>query len=189
MPGLRRLITVCPVIDGPRNYTLFGYILIINNIFTDPMHRTPIQDHYTDDVSRCYGCGRLNEHGLQIKTVWDGTQSVTEFRPKEYHTAIPGYVYGGLIASLIDCHGTGTAAAAMAEKRKLDFEKTKAPRFVTASLHVNYRKPTPITETLRLIGTVTELTDRKVVVAVRLFSGESECADGTVVSVELPSGI
>lgn len=71
-----------------------------------------IQDYYPDDVAHCYGCGRLNESGHQIKSIWDGDETISKFKPKEYHTAIPGYVYGGLIASLIDCHGTGTAALA-----------------------------------------------------------------------------
>jgi acyl-coenzyme A thioesterase PaaI-like protein len=150
------------------------------------MTKIVIQDFYTDDVSMCYGCGRLNEQGLQIKTVWDGIKSVTDFYPKDYHTALPGYVYGGLIASLIDCHGTGTAAAAMADKRKLDLTISKAPRFVTASLQVNYRKPIPITEKIRIIGSVMEISDRKVVVEVHLFAGNIECADGIVIGVELP---
>ena len=47
--------------------------------------------------------------GLQIKSYWDGDETVTRFTPRPQHTAIPGYVYGGLIASLIDCHSTGTA--------------------------------------------------------------------------------
>ena len=54
----------------------------------------------------------MNEKGLQIKSYWDGDETVCTFTPRSYHTAVPGYVYGGLIASLIDCHITGTAAAA-----------------------------------------------------------------------------
>ena len=69
------------------------------------------QDHYPDNVAHCYGCGSKNEHGHQIKTVWDGDETVTRFQPEPYHTSVPGYAYGGLIASLIDCHSTGTAAA------------------------------------------------------------------------------
>lgn len=75
------------------------------------------QDYYPDELSHCYGCGRLNEHGLQIKSAWDGEETVAYFTPRPYHTAIPGYVYGGLLASLIDCHGTGTASAAATEPR------------------------------------------------------------------------
>ena len=75
------------------------------------------QDFYPENVAHCYGCGRLNGHGHQIKTYWEGDESVTRFRPQPYHTAIPGFVYGGLLASLIDCHGTGTAAAAISTAR------------------------------------------------------------------------
>ena len=80
------------------------------------------QEYYPDSLSHCYGCGRLNDHGLQIKSYWDGEETVCRFRPREYHTAIPGFVYGGLIASLIDCHSTGTASAAAyrAEGRSMD---------------------------------------------------------------------
>lgn len=68
------------------------------------------QDSYPDELSHC--CGRLNEHGLQLKSHWDGDETVAVFHPRPYHTAIPGVVYGGLIASVIDCHGTGSASAA-----------------------------------------------------------------------------
>ena len=67
------------------------------------MNKKAFQDYYPDEVSHCYGCGRLNEHGLQLKSYWDGNDTVAIFLPKPYHIAIPGYVYGGLIASLI--HG------------------------------------------------------------------------------------
>ena len=71
------------------------------------------QDYYPENLSHCYGCGAKNEHGHRIKTFWEGEETVTHFTPEAYHTAIPGFTYGGLLASLIDCHGTGTAAAAM----------------------------------------------------------------------------
>ncbi len=76
------------------------------------MREKAFQDYYPDQLSHCYGCGRLNERGLHIQSYWDGEESVCRFRPEAYYTAIPGYVYGGLIASLIDCHCTGTASAA-----------------------------------------------------------------------------
>ena len=144
------------------------------------------QDYYPDNVAQCYGCGRLNEHGLQIKSYWDGDETVCHFRPRPYHTAIPGYVYGGLIASLIDCHATGTAAAAMyrAEGRAMDTEPPL--RFVTASLHVDYLRPTPIDAELELRGQVKELRGRKVIVAVTLAARGEVCARGEVVCVRMP---
>jgi len=145
-----------------------------------------VQDYYPDDLSHCYGCGRLNEHGLHIQTYWDGDETVCTFHPKPYHTAIPGYVYGGLIASLIDCHGTGTAAAAAyrAEGRPMDTEPPL--RYVTASLHVDFLRPTPLGVPLEVRATVKEIKGRKVVVEETLSAGGEVCARGEVVAVRMP---
>ena len=144
------------------------------------------QDFYPDNLSYCYGCGRLNEHGMQIKTHWQGEESVTYYQPRPYHTAVPGYVYGGLIASLIDCHSTGTAAAAAyrAEGREMDTEPHF--RFLTASLHVDYLRPTPLGVLLEVRGRVKEIKGRKVVVESSLYANGQECARGEVIAVQAP---
>ena len=150
------------------------------------MNEKAFQDYYPEDLSHCYGCGRLNDHGHQIKSYWDGEESVCTFHPEPFHTAIPGFVYGGLIASLIDCHGTGTAAAAgyRADGRAMDTEPPL--RYLTASLHVDYLRPTPLGEALELRGTVKEVKGRKVVVGVILSAGGEVCARGEVVAVQMP---
>jgi acyl-coenzyme A thioesterase PaaI-like protein len=144
------------------------------------------QDYYSDATSYCYGCGRLNEHGLQIKSYWEGEEAVCRFEPRPYHTAIPGYVYGGLIASLIDCHSTGTAAAAAyrAEERPLDSDPPL--RYVTASLHVDYLRPTPIDAVLTIRAQVKEIKGRKTTVTCSLSANDVECARGEVVVVRMP---
>jgi acyl-coenzyme A thioesterase PaaI-like protein len=144
------------------------------------------QEYYSDDVSHCYGCGRLNPAGLHIKSYWDGDHSVCRFEPKPFHTAIPGYVYGGLIASLIDCHATGTAAAAAYREQGRPMGTKPSIRYVTASLHVNYLHPTPIDTVLELRGTVKEIKGRKVMVGVDLIAGGKTCAQGEVVAVQMP---
>jgi len=144
------------------------------------------QDYYSDQTSHCYGCGRLNDQGLQIKSYWDGEESVCVFQPHPEHTAIPGYVYGGLIASVIDCHGTGTAAAAAyrAEDRNMDTQPEL--RFVTGSLHVDYLRPTPIDSPMELRGTVKEIKGKKIVVSITLSSKGEICAKGEVVAIRMP---
>ena len=151
---------------------------------TDPAKA--FQDYYPENVAHCYGCGRLNADGLQIRTFWDGDESVTRFVPRPYHTAIPGFVYGGLLASLVDCHGTGTAAAASyrAEGRAMDSEPPF--RYVTASLHVDYLKPTPMNVELELRGRVSEIKGRKVVVEVTLLAAGVATVKGEVVAVQMP---
>jgi acyl-coenzyme A thioesterase PaaI-like protein len=168
---------------------------------TDPTPRA-VQDQYPDDVAHCYGCGHLNEHGHQIKTWIEGEETVARFTPKPYHTALEGYVYGGLVASLIDCHGTGTAAASGAARQAADDPQNaplldptvldgarEMPRYVTGRLEVNYRKPTPLGPVLELRGRVRERKGRKVVVDITLAAEGVVTADGVVLAVELPAGL
>ncbi len=144
------------------------------------------QNFYPENQSYCYGCGRLNTDGLHIQTRWDGEESLSVFTPRPYHIALPGYVYGGLIASLIDCHGTGTAAAASyrAEGRAMN---TLPPfRFVTASLKVDFLKPTPLGIPLVIRGRVMEIKGRKVTMAMTVTADEVLCARGEVIAVRIP---
>lgn len=152
----------------------------------DSVTQKAFQDYYPDQLSYCYGCGRLNEHGLQIKSYWDGDETVCIFQPRPYHIAVPGYVYGGLIASLIDCHGTGTAAAAAYRAEGRDMDSELPHRYLTASLHVDYLKPTPLGVPLEVRGQVREVKGRKVVVAATLSANGEVTARGEVVAVQVP---
>lgn len=144
------------------------------------------QNHYPDNVAHCYGCGSRNEHGYRIKTVWDGDETVTRFRPEPFHTSVPGFAYGGLIASLIDCHSTSTAAAAMYRQAGRDMDSLPAFRFVTGSLHVDFLKPTPVDVELLIRGRVKEVKGRKVIVETTVYAGEIATARGEVVAVQMP---
>lgn len=145
-----------------------------------------IQDLYSEDYSHCYGCGRLNINGLKIKSYWNGDECICKFTPKPYHTAIPGYVYGGLIASIIDCHATGTAAAVTYLNKKNKKQNDPLPRFLTASLHIDYINPTPMGVTLEVRAKPIEIKGRKVVVNAELFAEDKLCAQGKVVTILIP---
>ncbi len=147
----------------------------------------PFQDYYPDHLAYCYGCGRLNEHGHHLQSYWDGDETVAWFTPAPYHIAIPGYVYGGLIASLIDCHGTGSAAAYAYRAAGREMDDAGPPfRFLTASLHVDYLKPTPLGVELELRGRAVEIKERKVIIEIDLLAQDELCARGRVVAVQAP---
>ena len=147
------------------------------------------QDCYPDELSHCYGCGHLNDHGLQLKSFWDGEESVAHFTPQPYHTAVPGYVYGGLLASLLDCHGTGTAAAAAYRAAGRPMGSAPPLRYVTGALRVDYLRPTPLGAALEVRGRVKELKGRKVVVEAWIVAGGTVCVRGEVVAVQLPEAM
>lgn len=144
-----------------------------------------IQDRYPDAYSHCYGCGRLNESGLRLKSYVRGDEVVADFVPASHHIAIPGFVYGGLVASLIDCHGMATAAAAY-EHATGGADDGRVRRFVTASLHVDYLRPTPLGVPLRIRGRAKQIGDRKVTVEVTVSAGGEPSVRGEVVAVRLP---
>jgi acyl-coenzyme A thioesterase PaaI-like protein len=148
--------------------------------------RPAVQDHYPDDVAHCYGCGRLNPHGLQLKSRREGDDLVARFVPRPEHTAIPGFVYGGLLASLIDCHAMGTAAAAAERAQGREIGEGPAPRFVTASLKVDYLAPTPLGPELEVRARAVELGVKKVVVRATVSAAGAVTARGEVVAVRMP---
>jgi len=153
------------------------------------MNQRAFQDLYAEELCHCYGCGRLNEHGLQIKSHWDGDEAVAVFEPKAYHKGISGYVYGGLIASLIDCHCIAAASAAKHRAENGDQIPESLPRFVTAALHVDYLQPTPLGVPLEIRARAEEIKGRKVVVAARLLAKGEICAKGQVVAVQIPESM
>ena len=145
-----------------------------------------IQDFYPDAFAVCYGCGRLNAHGHHVRSVQEGDESVARFTPRPEHTGVAGFVYGGLIASLVDCHAIGAAAAAAERAEGREVGEAPAPRFVTAALHVDYVAPTPHGPPLELRARVVERGARKAVVEVTVTAAGGTTATGRVVAVRIP---
>jgi len=150
------------------------------------MQERAFQDYYPDGWSHCYGCGRLNPDGHQIKSYWDGEDTICTFTPRPEHIAIPGYVYGGLIASLIDCHSTGTASAAAYKAAGRPMDSLPPLRFLTAALKVDYLRPTPLGVPLLIRGRIKEIKGRKVIVETTLSAEGEVCARGEVIAVQVP---
>jgi acyl-coenzyme A thioesterase PaaI-like protein len=148
-----------------------------------------VQDFYPDDFAHCYGCGRLNAQGLHVRSWWEGDETVARFTPRPEHIAMPGFVYGGLIASLIDCHAMGTAAAAAERAAGRAIGDAPSPRFVTASLKVNYLKPTPLGPELEIRARVVERSDRKAIIAATVSAAGAITARAEVVAVPRPEAM
>lgn len=144
------------------------------------------QDYYPDNYSHCYGCGRLNKDGYHIKSYWDGDQSVCHFDPRHYHTGgFPDYLYGGLIASLVDCHSAATAAAARCRADGHELGRQPLSRYVTASLKVDYIKPTPV-KRVTLRSNVVEIKARKIIIETSVLAADIIRAKGEAIMVRIP---
>lgn len=142
------------------------------------------QDYW--DMNRCWGCGSGNEHGLHLKSFWDGDDSLSVFLPSRDHKAGPDdYLNGGIIATIIDCHSicTAIADAYRGEKRELNSEPFIW--YVTASMKLDYHKPTPIARSVTLRAGVEKREGKKTLVSCGLYSDDVECARGEVLAVRV----
>ena len=127
----------------------------------------------------CFGCGSLNDKGLQIKSHVEGEEVVCRWQPPPHHIGHPGIVYGGTIASIIDCHSMWTASAQSGQL------ESGGPTVVTARLAVNYLKPAKIDLPLELRARVTDKSERRFNVACRVLQDGVEVANAEVVAVRV----
>ena len=161
------------------------------------MNEQAFQDCYPEELSHCYGCGKNNLDGHQLKSFWQhldkenllASTTIAHHMPSDIYTAIPGFVYGGMIASLIDCHGTGSASAMAYLAQAREMSSLPALRFVTGALNVSYLAPTPQGVELELIGRFSEVKDRKIIVEITLSANEIICAKGQVIAVLMPDSM
>lgn len=150
------------------------------------MEPLAFQDKINDN--RCWGCGSINEHGLQIKSSWEGDESVCTFQPLPYHMAGPRHILnGGIIATIMDCHCVCTAIAAAYRAEGREIGTAPSIWCATASLHITYLRPTPIDEPVVLRARITEMKGKKTVLTCSLFSKGEERARGEVVAVRVPA--
>ncbi|MCK5880049.1 MAG: PaaI family thioesterase [Holophagae bacterium] len=127
----------------------------------------------------CFGCGADNTHGLRIKSWMEGNRCLCRFQPESHHTAFPGIVNGGIIATVLDCHGIWTAVG------HYEMEHGKPAMFVTRKLTVEYLKPTPMGQELFLEGRVTHEGKRSVTVELELRANEELTARAELVGVRI----
>jgi len=134
---------------------------------------------------RCFGCGPKNADGLRIRSydAGDGTV-VTTWQPRPEHEAFDGYVNGGILGTLIDCHSNWTAIHALMTKSGV----SEAPSTVTAEYSVQFLKPTPSNQPLRLIGRAVDVGSDRVSVETTVQVDDQVTARGRAMFVAVRPG-
>lgn len=143
-----------------------------------------LQDTWPDGT--CYGCGPANTLGHRIKSYWsaDGSEVVCRFQPRPEHNAgFPNVMYGGLVASLIDCHSIWTAIAWTYRAEGREHGSPPSISYVTGTLTVRYLQPSELYASALLRAHVTELHPKKAIVSCSFYSGGVQTAEGHVVAV------
>ena len=147
------------------------------------MKEKAVQDEYAPN-SICFGCGPANKEGFQIKSYRINNGLEMEFESEEKHQAFPGVINGGIIGTLLDCHGNWTAAIAIMDKNKL-----KTPLCtVTAQYEVKLKRPTPLGHTLKLKSKILALQNDRAEVIIELKADNKTCATGRGLFVAVKEG-
>ncbi len=150
------------------------------------MSRGAIQDQMVGN--HCFGCGADNPDGLQIKSYWRDGQAVCEFRAGPAHMAGPRHVVnGGIIATVIDCHCVCTALADAHQRAGREIGSEPRLWYATATMSLDYLKPAPINETLRLHAQVIAVDGRRSRVQCQLGGADMVYARAEVLAVQVPT--
>jgi acyl-coenzyme A thioesterase PaaI-like protein len=134
---------------------------------------------------RCFGCGPANQDGLRIRSyeAGDGTVVAT-WQPRPEHEAFDGFVNGGILGTLIDCHSNWTAVAALLARNG----SSEAPSTVTSEYSVKFERPTPSDQPLRLIGKAVDVRDDRVTVETTVEVDGTTTARGRATFVAVRPG-
>ena len=134
--------------------------------------------------SICFGCGPANAKGLQIDSFRCKEGLEMHFTPSEEHQAFPGMVNGGIIGSLLDCHGNWAAAIAFMDASGAD----EPPCTVTANYSISLRRPTPTGTELHILAEIEELLEDRANVKMTLTADGKVCATGKGLFVAVKEG-
>lgn len=117
----------------------------------------------------CFGCGPINTKGLQLRSYENEGVIVATFEPSPEHDNGLGYLNGGIISTLLDCH---SAAAVLLEAEARGWRAlpgTVMP-FVTAGLDVQFLRPAPLYEAVQLRAAVLRASEQEITADVQLVA-------------------
>jgi uncharacterized protein (TIGR00369 family) len=99
--------------------------------------------------NRCFGCGEANDNGLQLEFLLapDGTVVCPATIPDRFE-GHPGYLHGGIIATLLDESMSKAVRA-------------RGLTAMTRHLEIDFRRPVPSSAPIRMEGRVVRDEGRK----------------------------
>jgi acyl-coenzyme A thioesterase PaaI-like protein len=137
-----------------------------------------LQDRYFPDLP-CFGCGPSNRDGLRLKSHEGGDGLVVaEFTPWPQHDNGLGFLNGGIISTVLDCHSAAAVMHTAFENGWPPLPGADLP-YVTAGLDVRFLRPAPLDATVSLLARVTDASEAEITAEVWLEHGGKERARAT----------
>ena len=120
----------------------------------------------------CFGCGVVNEKGLQINSFEKNNEYTAQWNAEEHHQAFPGMLSGGIVGTLLDCHSNWAAAHFLMKKNGKDAPDCT----VTANYSVKLLRPTPSDAVIYLKARVVDAAEDRATVEAELIANDKVCA-------------
>jgi uncharacterized protein (TIGR00369 family) len=119
-----------------------------------------------EQAGYCFGCGPANPQGLHLEFTLstDGRTATAPVNLTRVHEGPPGYIHGGIVATLMD--------EAMSK-----LNRAFRVLAMTRHMEVDYLRPSPLGETLRLTGRHLRADGRKL-----FHEAELHHPDGTLLA-------
>lgn len=150
---------------------------------TSSADRKYIQDYMKENV--CFGCGKDNAEGLQIKSYWEDNLCICEWQSEEKYQGWKNLMNGGILATLIDCHTIGTALSYAYRSENRVYDSEPVYRYATGTIHVKYLKPTPNDQPVKLIARVTDAKARKITIECTVWVNTIKTAEAEVIAIRV----
>jgi uncharacterized protein (TIGR00369 family) len=111
----------------------------------------------------CFACGKNNAEGMRLRFTYDEERNcfVCRFRLGERYTGPPGHCHGGIIATILD--------EAMGKVNKL-----RQVVALTSEITVQYLKPVPLHQPLRVESREVEVNGRKHINMAEILNEKNE---------------
>jgi acyl-coenzyme A thioesterase PaaI-like protein len=126
----------------------------------------------------CFGCGHANPHGFHLRSYRDGDLTVARFTSEPHHDNGFGFLNGGIITTVLDCHSAAVVMWEAAE-RGWEAEPGAPVPFITAGIDVRFLRPTPLAEEVALTAVAEQIDAEEIVVAVELLAHDEVRAAAT----------
>lgn len=128
----------------------------------------------------CFVCGLENPHGLKLTFYQIGPEEVTaEYTVMHGYQGYPGVVHGGIVASMLD---------EIAGRALMGVDPDQSRFLFTARLNIQYRKPVPVGEPLRLVGRATRQKERSAAAHAAIYGPDGDLlAEADAILVNVPA--
>ena len=124
---------------------------------------------------QCFACGRLNEHGLKVKSTWEGEELVCTWQPDPRYVGHPGRLHAGLVATVMMCHVVWAATALAHRRLGRELREPIDFTYGTKSFKLDLFRPFPLHRSIGLRARVQALEEERASVACSAYVDGAEC--------------